>query len=51
MLNEIVMAVDLNTRGTVGCCYYIASEERLYFMEDIQYGHVDVVDSCRCFVN
>ncbi|EUC27440.1 hypothetical protein COCCADRAFT_9965 [Bipolaris zeicola 26-R-13] len=51
MLNEIVMAVDLNTRGTVGCCYYIASEERLYFMEDIQYGHVDVVDSLRIYVN
>ncbi|KAF5851469.1 hypothetical protein GGP41_004289 [Bipolaris sorokiniana] len=51
LLNEVVMAVDLNTRGTVGCCYYIASEERLYFMEDIQYGHVDVVDSLRIYID
>ncbi|KAJ5058840.1 muts domain V-domain-containing protein [Bipolaris maydis] len=51
LLNEIVMAVDLNTRGTVGCCYYIASEERLYFMEDVQFGHVDVVDSLRIYID
>lgn len=44
-LNEIVMAVDMTTRGTVGCCYYIAREEKLYFMEDLQIGNADVVDT------
>ena len=41
------MAVDLKERGTVGCCYYVAREEKLYFMEDVQLGGVDVVDACR----
>jgi hypothetical protein len=44
-LNEVIMAVDLMPRGTVGCCYYVARDEKLYFMEDIQFGEVDVVDA------
>lgn len=48
-LNEIIMAVDLTPRGTVGCCYYVAREEKLYFMEDIQWGEVDVVDARKYF--
>ena len=44
-LSEVIMAVDMTTRGTVGCCYYVAREERLYFMEDIQIGDVDIVDT------
>ena len=43
-LSEIIMAVDMTPRSTVGCCYYIAREEKLYFMEDIQIGDVDIVD-------
>ena len=50
-LGEIVMAVDLTTRGTVGCCYYIAREEKLFFMEDIQFADVDVVDALRMFID
>jgi hypothetical protein len=45
-LNEVVMAVDLQERGTVGCAYYVAREERLYFMEDVKLGGVEVVDAC-----
>jgi hypothetical protein len=44
-LNEIIMAVDMTPRGTVGCCYYVARDEKLYFMEDIQFGDAEVVDS------
>jgi DNA mismatch repair protein MSH5 len=44
-LNEIVMAVDMTARGAVGCCYYVARDEKLYFMEDVQLGDVNVVDS------
>lgn len=47
-LNEIIMAFDLAPRGTVGCCYYIAREEKLFFMEDIQYGDADVIETCEC---
>jgi hypothetical protein len=42
---QVIMAVDLTPRGTVGCCYYVARDEKLYFMEDIQFGEVDVVDA------
>jgi len=44
-LIEVIMAVDMTPRGTVGCCYYVARDEKLYFMEDIQCGDVDVIDS------
>jgi DNA mismatch repair protein MSH5 len=47
MLTEVVMAVDLQHRDTVGCCYYAAREEKLYVMEDMVSGGVDVVDACR----
>lgn len=40
------MAVNLTDRGTVGCAYYVAREEKLYFMEDLKLGGVDIVDSC-----
>lgn len=29
LLDEIIMAVDLKERGTVGCCYYVAREEKV----------------------
>ena len=44
-LNEIVMAVDLRDRGTVGCCYYIAREEKLCMIEDVKSGGIEVIDS------
>ncbi len=46
-LQEVIMAVDIKERGTVGCCYYVAREERLYFMEDVKLGGVDVVEARR----
>ena len=44
-LDEVIMAVDLNGGGTVGCCYYVAKDEKLYFMEDVQLGGLDAIDS------
>jgi len=44
-LNEVVMAVDIRERGTVGCSYYVAREEKLYFMEDSKLGGTEVVDT------
>jgi DNA mismatch repair protein MSH5 len=44
-LNEVIMAIDLRERGTVGCCYYVAMEERLYLMEDVKYGGLEVVQA------
>ncbi|KAF1911832.1 muts domain V-domain-containing protein [Ampelomyces quisqualis] len=50
-VSEVIMAVNMLPDGTVGCCYYVAAEEKLFFMEDIQFGDVDVVDALRLFVN
>lgn len=44
-INEVVMAFDLKGRGTVGCAYYVAAEEKLYFMEDVKLGGVDIVEA------
>lgn len=44
------MAVDLLSRGTVGCCYYVARDERMYFMEDIQFGDVEIIENRKCGV-
>jgi DNA mismatch repair protein MSH5 len=50
-LSEVIMSVDLTTRGTVGCCYYVARDEKLFFMEDIQFGDLDVIDALRIFID
>jgi DNA mismatch repair protein MSH5 len=50
-LSEVIMAVDLTPRATVGCCYYVARDEKLYFMEDIQCADVEVVDTRRCNIH
>lgn len=44
-LNEVVMAVNMRERGTVGCAYYLARQETLYVMEDVQLGSVEVVEA------
>ncbi|KAA8625153.1 MutS Mismatch repair ATPase [Pyrenophora tritici-repentis] len=49
-LNETIMTVDLTQRGTVGCCYYVARDEKMYFMEDIQCGDIDIVESLKTFI-
>ncbi|KAL9071237.1 MAG: hypothetical protein Q9157_005541 [Trypethelium eluteriae] len=49
-LNEVVMAVDMRGRGDVGCCYYVARDEKLYFMEDVKLGGLDVVDALKLFI-
>jgi len=43
--HETIMAVDVRERGTVGCAYYIAAEEKLYFMEDVKLGGADIVEA------
>lgn len=48
-LNEVIMAVDVKVRGTVGCSYYVAREEKLYFMEDVKLGGLEVVNMCKYF--
>ncbi|KEF51694.1 uncharacterized protein A1O9_12329 [Exophiala aquamarina CBS 119918] len=46
-MEQIIVAVDMRDTGTVGCAYYIASEERLLCMEEINGGGVDVVEKLK----
>ncbi|KAJ4296681.1 hypothetical protein N0V90_006729 [Kalmusia sp. IMI 367209] len=50
-LNEVVMAVDLQQKDTVGCCYYVAWSEKLYFMEDVKLGGIAVIDALRVYID
>ncbi|KAI7369629.1 hypothetical protein KC354_g1789 [Hortaea werneckii] len=50
-LDEVVMAVNLTERGTMGCAYYAARTEKLYFMEDVKFGSADVAESLKLFVD
>lgn len=47
LLSEVIMAVNLTDRGAIGCAYYVAQTETLYFMEDVQMGDTEMVDSCQ----
>lgn len=46
-LNEIILAVDMRERGTLGCAYYVAREEKLFIMADIKLAGLDVVDTVK----
>lgn len=46
-LAEIIMAVNMTDRGSIGCAYYVAREEKLYFMEDVPLGNPNMVDTCK----
>ncbi|KAF7193999.1 MutS protein-like 5 [Pseudocercospora fuligena] len=50
-LNEVAMAVNVTDRGTVGCAYYNARAETLYFMEDVPLGGADIVDALKLFID
>ncbi|KAL8831364.1 MAG: hypothetical protein Q9170_005327 [Blastenia crenularia] len=45
-VNEVVMAVDLRDKGTIGCAYYVAREEKLYIMEDTRFGGLEIIETC-----
>ncbi|KAI9820000.1 MAG: MutS protein msh5 [Pycnora praestabilis] len=49
-LNEIIMGIDMRDRGTVGCCYYVAREEKLYLMEDVAFGGLEVINMLKVHV-
>jgi hypothetical protein len=45
--DEIVMAINVRNRNTVGCTYYVARNETMYLMEDCKLGNVHMIDSRR----
>ena len=52
LIDLVVLAIDVQSRGTLGCAYYVGAEERLCAMEDISNGPVDIIEQrlvCVCF--
>jgi DNA mismatch repair protein MSH5 len=43
--SEIIMGIDVNKDGNVGCAYYIAIDETLHIEEDIALGGLETVDT------
>ncbi|TQS38393.1 hypothetical protein Golomagni_01101 [Golovinomyces magnicellulatus] len=43
-MNDIFMAIDMRNRGTIGCAYYSPREQKLYLMEDIKMGTLDIIE-------
>lgn len=45
LLNEVIMAIDVDKDGKVGCAYYFAMDEALVLEEDISMGGIEAVDT------
>jgi DNA mismatch repair protein MSH5 len=45
ILSEIIMAIDMDKDGKVGCAYYSVIDEVLVLEEDIAMGGIDAVDT------
>ena len=43
-VNEVLMAIDMRNRDTIGCAYFTMVEETLYVLNDIKYGGIEVVE-------
>lgn len=46
VLEQVIMAIDIKEHGTVGCCYYVAQEEKLYILGDVQLGGKEIIETC-----
>lgn len=49
-LEQVVMAIDCQRKGTVGCAYYSAREEKLYCLQDLKNETMDALEICESFV-
>ncbi|PGH21494.1 hypothetical protein AJ80_03162 [Polytolypa hystricis UAMH7299] len=44
---QVIMAIDIKDRGAVGCCYYVAQEEKLYILGDIVSGGAEMIEKLK----
>lgn len=42
--SQIIMAIDVQSKDTVGCCYYSSDDQTLYLFEDITSGGDDMIE-------
>ena len=40
------MAIDMKSNGVVGCCYYVAREQRLFLFSESKLCDLEVIDAC-----
>lgn len=50
-LEQVVMAIDRQQKGTVGCAYYVASDETLYCLQDVIDGSLEAIETCKTYYN
>jgi DNA mismatch repair protein MSH5 len=46
-MNEIIMAIDMKERGTIGCAYYVAREEKICLMDDIKMAGLETIETLK----
>lgn len=44
------MAIEMKERGSIGCAYYIAREEKLCLMEDMKMAGLKIVDTLKIHI-
>lgn len=42
---EVIMAVDLKGRNSIGCCYYSARERTVNILSQTEYSGPEIIDS------
>lgn len=47
-LDQVIMAIDTKEGDTVGCCYYVAQEEKLYLFGDAKSSGTAIIEICEC---
>ncbi len=51
LLNEVIMAVDMRDRGNVGFCYYVAKDQQIALLSDVQGGGLEIIDTCTMHIS
>lgn len=45
-IGHVIVAIDMKDHGTVGCAYYSAEQERMYFLGDSRSGEFETIEAC-----
>ena len=44
VLNEVIMAIDMRGKDTIGSAYFVTAQETLYVLADVRYGSIDIIE-------
>lgn len=51
MLEEVIMAIDINSKSNMGCAYFSTEDGVLYLSEDLGKAGLDDIDKCLAYIN